>query len=134
MDLTLQFLPYNDIDGVSSTERIKKLIDLVKEDKVILLEGRLRKEEEAEFIKTTMEQINEEFKGVEIGVFYSEQQYSDFFKWLRVSFVNMLMGDRIGLTVIGPASIIKEIRRDPSKFQFLAQAPIPLKKKTKKRR
>jgi len=128
MDLTLQFVPYNEIEGMSSMGRIKKLLDLVKEDKIILLEGRLRKEEEVELIKTTMEQIDDDFKGLEIGVFYSDQQYGDLFKWLKGAFVNMLMGDRIGLTVIGPASIIKEIKRDPSKFQLLAHAPHQPKK------
>jgi hypothetical protein len=133
MDLTLQFVPYNEIEGMSSLGRIKKLLDLVKEDKIILLEGRLKKEEETELIKTTMEQIDEDFKGLEIGVFYSDQAYGDVFRWLRGAFVNLLMGERIGLTVIGPASIVKEIKRDPSKFQLLAQAP-KAKKKPKKRR
>lgn len=133
-DLTLQFVPYNEIEGISSLGRIKKLLDLVKEDKIILLEGRLRKEEEAELIKTTMEQIDDDFRGVEIGVFYSDQSYGDIFRWLRGAFVNMLMGDRIGLTVIGPASIIKEIKRDPSKFQLLAQAPASPRKKSKAKR
>lgn len=135
MDLTLQFVPYNEIESLSALSRIKKLLNLVKEDKIILLEGRLRKEEEAELIKTTMEQIDEDFRGVEIGVFYSDQNYGDIIKRLRATFVNMLMGDRIGLTVIGPASIIKEIKRDPKRFQLLAQAPkLSAKKKAKAKR
>ena len=134
MDLTLQFVPYNEIESLSSLGRIKKLIHLVKEDKIILLEGRLRREEETELIKTTMEQIDDDFRGVEIGVFYSDQQYGDILKRLRATFVNMLMGDRIGLTVIGPASIIKEIKRDPSKFQLLAHAPKTPRKKAKPKR
>ncbi len=136
MDLTLQFVPYHQIEGLTSLGRIKKLLDLVKEDKIILLEGRLRKEEETELIKTTMEEIDEDFRGVEIGVFYSDKPYDDPIKRLRASFVNMLMGDRIGLTVIGPASLIKEIKRDPSKFQLLAQTPTvsASKKKSKAKR
>lgn len=135
MDLTLQFVPYNEIESLSALSRIKKLLNLVKEDKIILLEGRLRKEEETELIKTTMEQIDDDFRGVEIGVFYSDQNYGDIIKKLRATFVNMLMGDRIGLTVIGPASIIKEIKRDPKRFQLLAQAPkLSAKKKAKAKR
>ncbi|MBI4150079.1 DUF2073 domain-containing protein [Candidatus Woesearchaeota archaeon] len=134
MDLTLQFVPHNEIESLSSLGRIKKLLHLVKEDKIILLEGRLKREEETELIKATMEQIDEEFRGVEIGVFYSDQNYGDILKKIRATFVNMLMGDRIGLTVIGPASIIKEIKRDPSRFQLLAQAPKASKRKAKAKR
>ena len=30
----------------------------------------------------------------------------------------MLLGDREGITIIGPASVVKEIRRDPNKIQL----------------
>jgi len=31
----------------------------------------------------------------------------------------MLVGERDALTIIGPATIVKEIKRDPSKMQLL---------------
>ncbi len=53
--LTLQFIPYSEISDLSSVGRIRKLLGLAKENKIVLLQGRLKKEEEAELIKTTME-------------------------------------------------------------------------------
>jgi hypothetical protein len=31
--------------------------------------------------------------------------------------VSMLMGNRQGMTIIGPASIVKQIKQDPEKIQ-----------------
>ena len=66
--LTLQFVPYSEINHLTSIGRIRKLLNLAKENKIVLLEGRLEKDEETELIKTTMEEINKDFKGIELAV------------------------------------------------------------------
>ncbi|MBR9691072.1 DUF2073 domain-containing protein [Candidatus Woesearchaeota archaeon] len=120
--LTLQFVPYSSIEPLSSLGRIKKLLKMAKENKIVLLEGRLKKEEEAELIKTTMEEINEEFKGIELAVIYPETaENMVFYKKIKSQFINMLLGDRQGLTIIGPANIVKEIKKDPNKIQLLTE-------------
>ncbi len=118
MGLTLQFVPYAEIETLSSLGRIRKLLNAVKEDKIVLLEGRLRKEEETELIKTTMEEINAEFKGIELAVIYPESRNFAFFRKMKQQFINMLLGDRQGLTIVGPASVVKEIKKDPNKIQL----------------
>ncbi|HLC98935.1 MAG TPA: DUF2073 domain-containing protein [Candidatus Nanoarchaeia archaeon] len=132
MSLTLQFIPYTEIEDLSSLGRIKKLLKMAKENKIVLLEGRLKKEEEAELIKTTMEEINDEFKGIELGVIYPGKGEGDFVKRIKSSFVEMLLGNRMGITIIGPASIVKEIKKDPNKIELYTQSP-PAKSKKKKR-
>jgi len=116
--LVLQFIPYHEIEHLSSVKRINKLLDLVKDDYIVLLEGRLRKEEEAELIKITMETIDESFKGIELGVIYPEGKKKDFFNSLKFSFVNLLLGDRRGFTILGPATIVEEIKQDPDKIRL----------------
>ncbi|MBI1970455.1 DUF2073 domain-containing protein [Candidatus Woesearchaeota archaeon] len=121
--LTLQFVPYQDIVDLSSLGRIKKLLRLAKEDKIVLLEGRLKKEEETELIKTTMEQINNEFKGIELAVIYpGETTASDLLEKMKNNLASIVFGDRVGFTVIGPASIVKEIKQTPAKIQVLTRA------------
>lgn len=118
--VTLQLVPYSEIELLSSVGRIRKLLNIAKEDKIVLLQGRLRKEEEAELIKVTMEEINKDFKGIELAVIEpSLNQKLDTFGRFRASVVNTLLGERQGLTVIGPASIVKEIKRDPTKIELL---------------
>jgi len=132
MSLTLQFVPYAEIENLSSLGRIRKLLNAVKEGKIVLLEGRLKKEEETELIKTTMEEINSEFKGIELAVIYPEAHNLDMFKKLKVQFINAILGDRRGLTILGPASIVKEIKKDPNKIQLFTTESSPKKSRKKK--
>lgn len=118
--LTLEFVPYSEIAGLSSVGRIRKLLNLAKEEKIVVLQGRLKKEEEAELIQATMEEINKEFKGIELAVIYpnDSEEKKNLFSALKLKFINAIVGDSQGLTIIGPASIVKEIKKDPHKIQI----------------
>ena len=132
--LTFEFVPYNDIAGLDSEDKIKKLLSIVKEEKIVLLEGRLKKEEEASLIEKTMESIDTKFKGIELGVFYPDaNKTKDFFEKLRKIMIKLVLGDREGFTIIGPATIVKEIKRDPNKI-YLLTIDKTQKKATKKPR
>ncbi len=126
--LSLQFIPYSEIQHLTSVGRIRKLLNLAKQNNIVLLQGRLKKEEEAELIKTTMEEINKQFKGIELAVVYPEGKNEQFFEKLKRGFLNLMVGDRLGFTIIGPANVVKEIKRDPNKIQLLTE------EKTKKRK
>jgi len=130
--LTLQFIPYRDITNLNSEQRIKKLLDIVKEEKIILLEGRLKEPEEAELIKKTMESISEKFTGIELGVVYSKSQNSGFGEKVRQLLVRFLLRSRDGFTIIGPANIVKEIKKDPDKIQLFTKETKEIKIKKKK--
>ncbi len=119
--LTLQFVRYQEIEGLDSEKRIKLLLEKVKKGKIVLLEGRLKKEEETDLIEGTMKEIDDTFKGVELAVINMENKDAQFLKKIRNNVVSLLLGDRKGFTIIGPAVLIKEIRRDPNKFELLAE-------------
>ena len=42
-------------------------------------------------------------------------------KKLKENLLNVLLGDRVGLTIIGPATLVKEIKQDPNKIQLMLQ-------------
>ncbi|MFQ5475196.1 MAG: DUF2073 domain-containing protein [Candidatus Nanoarchaeia archaeon] len=134
MGLTLQFIPYDEIESLSSVGRIRKILNAAKENNIVLLEGRLKKEEETELIKTTMEEINDEFKGIELAVIYPENKKQDFRKKMRSQLANILLGNRQGFTIVGPASIVKEIKKDPNKIRLLTKTGSVKSKKKRKRR
>ena len=127
--VTLQFVPYNEIEDLGSARRVKKLIDIVKQDKIVLLQGKLKKEEETDLIAITMEEVGDRFKGIELAVINPQGKDQPGFKKLRNNFFNFLLGDRQGLTVIGPASIVKEIKKDPNKIELFTQEAKNKKKK-----
>ena len=68
--VTFQFIPYTEVESLSSAKRVNKLLNIVKENKIVIMEGRLKKEEEADLIEITMEEISSKFKGIELSVVY----------------------------------------------------------------
>lgn len=121
MSLTLQFIPFSEINNLSSDKKINKLLKVAQDEKIILLEGKLRSGEKSELIRKTMEEISDKFKGIEIEELDVENRDKDFFQRLKTTFINFLLGSRRGLTIIGPASIIKEIKKDPDKIQLFTE-------------
>lgn len=115
--VTLHFVPYTEIETMSSVGRIRKLLNIAKNNKIVLLQGRLKKEEEAELIKATMEEINKEFKGIELAVIHPSNADISGVQKFKNDMASLLLGDRQGLTIIGPANIVKSIRKDPHKIE-----------------
>lgn len=119
--VTLHFVPYAEVQELSGIGKIRKLLNIAKSNKIVLLQGRLKKEEEAELIKTTMEEINKQFKGIELAVIDPAENAKDGFTKFKYDVMNLLMGQQQGLTIIGPSNIVKSIRKDPNKIELLTQ-------------
>jgi hypothetical protein len=118
---SMQFLPYSEIRGISSDERIKKILAIVLGNNILILQGRLKSEEEARLIGDTMAMIDhvKDFKGIELAVIDNNSRESVLGK-LRTGMVNVLSGGDLGaITIIGPATIVKEIKRNPKKIELL---------------
>ncbi|MBS3156049.1 DUF2073 domain-containing protein [Candidatus Woesearchaeota archaeon] len=119
--LRLQFIPYTEIASLTSENKISKVLRIAKNNRIILLEGKFSPEEEALLIERTMSSINRRFKGIEIC---SVGDYSkeDWVNKIKKSLAKMLLGvNASGMTIIGPASIVKEIKRDPDKIELLTK-------------
>jgi len=119
--VTFQFIPYQEIQQLSSAKRVNKLLNIVKEDRIVIMEGRLRKEEEADLIEITMEEISPKFKGIELSVIYPDKTKQDALQIVRNTMATILLGDRQGFTIIGPASIVKKIERNPDKIELFTR-------------
>lgn len=128
--LTIEFIPYHEIEKLSSLGRIKRLLKIAKENKIVLLEGRLKKEEETELIKTTMEEINKEFKGIELAVIDPSKAKGGPMTKMKNTFIDLMLGNRTGITIVGPASVVKAIKKDPTKIQLLTK-DVQVKRKKK---
>lgn len=119
--LTLQFIPYSEINGLESEAKIKKILRLVKEDKIVIVEGKLKPQEEARLIQKTMENISSKFRGIEICDINGGAIGESLLERLRGGLAKLLLSERIGMTVIGPASVVKEIKKDPNKIRLLTK-------------
>ena len=118
--LTMHFMPYTEIESLDSSERIRKLLKIVLTEKIIIIQGRLKIEEEARLIEDTMAMIGhiKGFKGVELAVL-NPRSSGDTVSNLKRGIAKALVGDRESMTVIGPASIIKDIKKDPGKIELM---------------
>ena len=119
--VTFKFVPYYEIEGLSSAKRVNKLLKIVKEDKIVIMEGRLRKQEEADLIEITMEEISPKFKGIELSVIYPDRDKQDTMQKLRGMMASTILGDRQGLTIVGPASVVKKIENNPDKIELFTR-------------
>lgn len=119
--VTFKFVPYYEIEGLSSAKRVNKLLKIVKEDKIVIMEGRLRKQEEADLIEITMEEISPKFKGIELSVIYPDKDKQDAMQKLKGMMASTLLGDRQGLTIVGPASVVKKIENNPDKIELFTR-------------
>ena len=118
---SIQFLPYSEIRDLDSNERIRKILNIVLGNNILILQGKLRPEEETRLIGDTMAMIGhvKSFKGIELAVI-SGNGDEGFFGKMRTGMVNMISRGEIGaVTIIGPATIVKEIKRDPKKIELL---------------
>lgn len=115
----IQFLPYSEIKNLNSDERIKKILNIIMGNNILILQGKLRAEEESRLIGDTMAMINhiKHFKGIELAVI--ADYGTGFFNKFKQGIVNALSGGDLGaVTIIGPASIVKDIKRNPKKIEL----------------
>lgn len=93
--------------AMTAMEKIRLILDGVKDGKIIVLERGLTPTEEAKLIEMTMTEITpEDFPGIEIESYPSSQNQKLIDRIFRKPVV------RTRLTVIGPANQLKTLRKD----------------------
>jgi hypothetical protein len=93
--------------NMTAMEKIRLILDGVKEGKILVLERGLTPTEEAKLIEMTMTEITpEDFPGIEIESYPSSQNQKLIDRIFRKPVV------RTRLTVIGPANQLKTLKKD----------------------
>ena len=122
-DLMIHIMPYSAIANEDAIGRIKKIMGLVLAQKIIILQGRLHPDEEARLIENSMTLIGniKDFQGIEIAAISGENENRGLFNKVRHNIAKILVGEQDAITIIGPASVVKEITRDPKKIELMLQ-------------
>ncbi len=103
------------MENLASMEKIRLILDGVREGNIVILEEGLTPDEESKLIEVTMTEISpDEFNGIEIET-YPRSQTAD------RSFLDRLMGRESTkkLTVIGPANQIETLHKDENLISAL---------------
>jgi len=119
---SIQFMPFTEIKNLDGTRRIQKILKIVLGNKILILQGKLRPEEETRLIGDTMAMIGhiKSFRGIELAVISGHDDKSNLFERFKTNITNALVGGDLGsVTIIGPATIVKEIKKNPKKIELL---------------
>ena len=115
-EIRMKLIPYeklkNDLDGVFSE---------IEKGSIVIVDAKLTPEEEARIIEETMNRVSLKFKGIEISSFQlsgGADGRSGMFSILKKKLEGLLSGKERGITLIGSASIIKKIERNPQELAF----------------
>lgn len=116
-------MQHAEVRDMGIAERVKKILGLVLGNKIVIFHGRLRAEEEARLIEDTMAMVDhlKNFRGIELAVLEPDIKEEGFFVKMKYGLAKRLVGNNNALTVIGPASIVKEIKKDPKKIELMLQ-------------
>jgi hypothetical protein len=96
------------MDGLTSMEKIRLILDSVRDGDIVVLEQGLTPDEESRLIEVTMTEISpDDFSGIEIETYPRPNSSSG-------GFISRLTGSKEAnkLTVIGPANQIETIEKD----------------------
>jgi len=90
-------------------------------NKIIILQGTLKPEEEAKLIENTMTLVGniKGFRGIEIATLSGENGYKGLFNKIRHNIARILIGEQDSMTIIGPANVVKSIKRNPKKIELM---------------
>ncbi len=105
------------MDGMTSMEKIRMILDGVRDGNIVVLEQGLEPDEQSRLIEVTMAEISpdyDEFNGIEIET-YPNTDDGD------AGFLGRLMGSDSSppLTVIGPADQIQTLHKDETLISTL---------------
>jgi len=120
-NVTISFIPYSEISSMESAQKIKKILDLCLENRILIIQGKLDPTEEASLIQSTMALVGRirGFKGVEIATISGSSKDTSMVDRMKEGLAKALVGDRGVITLVGPAAIVKDIKKDPKKIDLL---------------
>ena len=122
MSVSISFIPLEKFNNMELDDRVNMLIEKSKNKEILLVEGILTPREEMELIKKTMSNISRVFRGIEIESITSEELkggYGNMLERIRARALNFMLGRKRGITIIGPAAIVKKIKKNPENISLL---------------
>ncbi len=118
--ITFQYISSAQLHAMHINTQVQFILDQIHQQKILIIEGRLKATQEATLIRRTMEAVEKNpdtFAGIEIGVIRSDITIAKTFREkIKRKLTTMIVGENRGLTIIGPAQIIESIEQEPNKI------------------
>jgi len=115
-NIELEFISSQILDALKGDDKMKFVLERIKENKILVVEGSLSSTEEAKLIEATMKDISDKFPGIEVSTLRDKAESG-----FKERIIKMLGGKTGGLTVIGPSKLIKQIKKEPQRISIFAE-------------
>lgn len=112
--LKIRYVSHSRLNSLNTKSRIDLIMSHTKNNDIIIIDGRLKSREEAELIRRTMTDLNQNFEvfhGIEMAALYDVAAKKN-------SILDVFKKESNGITIIGPASIITEMKQHPDHIEL----------------
>ena len=118
--VTIEFLAKDKLSGDGFEEKLESVLEKVKDNYVLVLEEGWTPEEKRTLIETSMEEIDDDFPGVE---FLGLEGGNSKFEKAKEFFYNKLLDQeyREGLTIVGNSRVMEKVKEEKDTVSFLAK-------------
>lgn len=115
-NLKIKFVPYEKYKKGG----IKALMKDLRQETIVLIDAKLTAEEEAKIIEETMKRINSNsnaFIGIELSsIDFTNNKNANSLDWIKNVLIQTIIGKKRGMTIIGPAKIVRRIDKNPQEL------------------
>jgi len=118
--VTIEFLSREKLSEDDFNDKLEVVLEKVKNNAVLVLEESWSPREKRELIQNSMQEVDDEFPGIEFMGLESEDSKLDRAK--RVLYKKVLNEDyRRGLTIVGNSRVMEKIKEERNTVSFLAK-------------
>ncbi|MFB6245011.1 MAG: DUF2073 domain-containing protein [Candidatus Nanohaloarchaea archaeon] len=118
--VTIEFLSKEGLSEDEFDDKLDLILDKVKDNAVLVLEEAWTPEEKRRLIENSMEEVDEDFPGVEFMGFEAD---SSRLQKAKSMFYDKVLNEkyRKGLTIVGNSRVMEKIKEEKDSVSFLAK-------------
>lgn len=118
--IPIEFISQDKLDGMGFDEKLAMILDEVKDDRILVLEEVLTPQERRKLIEGVLEEVDEEFPGIEFSGLEGREDAFD-------KVINNIYGilgrkRKRGLTIVGNSDIMEEVEAQRDSVSLLAKS------------
>lgn len=118
--MTIEFLSKEKLNSTDFDDKLDLVLEKVRNNAVLVLEESWKPGEKRELIKTSMEEVDDDFPGVEfMGLDSESSRLEKARSFIYERFLNEEY--RRGITIVGNSRVMEKIKEEKDTVSFLAK-------------
>lgn len=118
--MKIDFVPFEKLLMMTPEQRVSLIVRQVKNNTILITDGKLEFDEEAKLIEATMKQVSRNFPGIEVSSMETGNiRKGQMFNFLRDKVGEIISGKKRGVTIVGPAKLVRKVKKQPDKISLV---------------